>query len=110
MSSWAVLSMMGLYTVDPASTAYEIFSPAFRKIVIHLRAPYPGKTFVIQASHGAWSKPYIQSVRLNGKPLRRCWLWAREITRGGKMDFQLGKKPNKQWGAAPADRPPSLGQ
>ncbi len=110
MSSWAVLSMMGLYTVDPASTAFEISSPAFRKIVIHLRAPYAGKRFVIQAPPGAWTRPYIQSVQLNGKPRSRCWLWAREITRGGKLDFQLGKKPNKRWGAAPADRPPSLGQ
>ena len=36
MSSWAVLSMMGLYTVDPASGAYELCSPVFPKISIHL--------------------------------------------------------------------------
>ncbi len=31
MSSWAVMSMMGIYTVDPASLAYELVSPVFSK-------------------------------------------------------------------------------
>ena len=50
MSSWAVLSMMGIYSVDPASLAYELVGPTFPKIVIHLQAPYPGKTFTIETS------------------------------------------------------------
>lgn len=29
MSSWVVLSMMGVYTVDPASLSWELVSPVF---------------------------------------------------------------------------------
>ena len=56
MSSWAVLSMMGIYSVDPASLAYELVGPTFPKVVIHLQEPYPGKTFTIEAI-GESAKP-----------------------------------------------------
>ncbi len=42
MSSWAILSMMGFYSVDPASLAYELVSPVFDKVVIRLDPPYKG--------------------------------------------------------------------
>ncbi len=110
MSSWAVFSMMGIYTVDPAGLAYELVSPVFHKVVIHLRAPYPGKTFTITASKDAEAKPYIQSVKLNGHVHAQTWIPFGAITAGGKLQFDLGRKPNKSWGSAPADAPPSLGE
>jgi predicted alpha-1,2-mannosidase len=42
MSSWAVMSMMGIYSVDPSSLAYELVSPVFPRIVVHLHSPYSG--------------------------------------------------------------------
>ncbi len=108
MSSWAVMSMMGLYTVDPASGAYELCSPVFPKIVVHLRAPYMGKHLVITTTAEPASTPYIQSVKLNGRPQHHCWLPVGAITHGGHLTFDLGAQPDQSWGAAPADRPPSL--
>ena len=61
MSSWAVLTMMGIYSVDPASLAYELVSPSFSKIVIHLGKPYPGATFTITTTEGPDANPYIQT-------------------------------------------------
>ena len=43
MSSWAVLSMMGIYTVDPASLAYELVGPVFPKVVVHLARSLSGQ-------------------------------------------------------------------
>ena len=108
MSSWAVMSMMGFYPVDPTSLAYELTSPVFPKVVIHLVAPYPGKTFTIESSPDPEHMPYIQAVELDGKPHSRNWIALEKITAGGAARFTLGAEPNKSWGAEPEDAPPSL--
>lgn len=108
MSSWGVLSMMGIYTVDPASTAYELVSPVFSRVVIHLTAPYHGKMFTIEAPGASASNVYIQSVQLNGSKLSKNWIRFRNISDGGSLRFDLGAQPNHSWGAAPQDAPPSL--
>jgi predicted alpha-1,2-mannosidase len=108
MSSWAALSMMGIYTVDPASTAYELVSPVFDRVVIRLTSPYHGNTFTIETSAKASGEAYIQSVQVNGRNLTKDWIWFRELNAGGSLRFRLGPQPNRSWGAAPQDAPPSL--
>ena len=108
MSSWAVMSMMGFYSVDPASRAYELTSPVFTHVAIHLEAPYSGKTFTIQASPNPQDNEYIQDVKLNGQSHSKNWISFQDISKGGSLDFTLGSTPDKSWGAAPADAPPSL--
>jgi predicted alpha-1,2-mannosidase len=106
MSSWAVLSMMGIYTVDPASLAYELASPVFLRAVIHLQQPYSGKTFTIDADGS--NNTYIQSVQLNGQAQRKNWISFRSIAAGGTLEVTLGAKPNTAWGSAASDAPPSI--
>jgi len=108
MSSWAVLSMMGIYTVDPASLAYELVGPTFPKVVIHLHQPYGGKTFSIEAEGAAAHSPYIERVELNGKPQQKNWIPFHSIADGGDLHFTLGSQPNRAWGSAASDAPPSL--
>jgi len=108
MSSWAVMSMMGIYSVDPASLAYELVGPTFSKVVIHLQKPYEGKAFTIEASGAAENAPYIQSVQLNGREQTKNWISFPSISSGGTLHVTVGPKPNEQWGAAPEDAPPSL--
>ncbi len=108
MSSWAVLSMMGIYTVDPASLAYELVGPVFSKVIIQLKAPYPRKTFTIETSGDPESQPYIQSVKLNGQDHNQNWITFSDMTAGGNLQFAAGAEPNRSWGAAPNDAPPSL--
>jgi len=108
MSSWAVLSMMGIYSVDPASLAYELTGPVFPKVVLHLRDPYPGKTFTLVAAGAADDAPYIQSVQLNGHSHHQNWISFHDIAAGGTLHFELSPRPNQAWGAAPEDAPPSL--
>ncbi len=108
MSSWAVLSMMGIYSVDPASLAYELVGPVFPKTVIHLRQPYTGKSFTIEASGAAPKAAYIQKTDLNGQAHAQNWISFKAISAGGNLRFDLGTTPNHAWGSAPADAPPSL--
>ena len=51
---------------------------------------------------------YIQSARLNGKPIARTWISHEEIVRGGELAFTMGSQPNRNWGSRPEDAPPSL--
>lgn len=108
MSSWAVLSMMGIYSVDPASLAYELIGPVFPKVVVHLHAPYAGKTFTIETVGAAPNVPYIQSVELNGHAHTRNWISFHDISAGATLHFVLSARPNQAWGATPDDAPPSL--
>jgi predicted alpha-1,2-mannosidase len=108
MSSWAVLAMMGIYSVDPAGLAYEVVAPTFPEIVIHLSSPYPGKAFTIRADGAAPEAAYIQQVQLHGKPWQKNWIPFHSIAEGGTLHVTVGSAPNRQWGAAPADAPPSL--
>jgi len=108
MSSWAVLSMMGIYSVDPASLAYELVGPTFPKVVIHLQKPYDGNAFTIETNGAAANAPFVQSVRLNGRAHTRNWISFHSIASGGTLSVVVGPQPNEHWGAAPEDAPPSL--
>ena len=108
MSSWAVLSMMGIYSVDPASLAYELVAPTFSKIVLHLEPPYAGKDFTIEADGARANAAYVQSVELNSKTQTKNWIAFPSIAAGGTLRIAVGTNPNEKWGAAPEDAPPSL--
>jgi predicted alpha-1,2-mannosidase len=108
MSAWYVLSQIGFYPVDPGIPDFEVCTPRFGQIIIHLKPPYTGKEFIIEAKNAAPQNEYIQSAILNGKPLTKPWFSESEITKGGKWSLVLGSEPNKEWAALPKDRPYSL--
>lgn len=105
LSSWYVLSSMGIYPVTPGSPTYVIGSPLFGKVTLNLGG---GKAFVIVAKNNSRENKYIQSAELNGKTFDRSWITQKEITDGGTLSFVMGPKPNKKWGSKPEDAPPSM--
>ena len=105
LSSWYVLSSMGIYPVTPGSPYYAIGSPLFGHAVIQLAK---GKSFTIEARNNSHENKYIQSASLNGKPFTKTWLSQQEITDGGIVSFEMGPEPNKKWGSGPQDAPPSM--
>lgn len=112
MGAWYVMSSMGLFQmrggaeIDPV---YEIGSPIFDKVTIHLDPKYyPGKTFVIKTSNNSKDNRYVQSARLNGVPLDKPWFYHKDLVKGGTLEFVMGPKPNEQWGSKPEHAPPSM--
>ena len=101
MSAWFVMSAMGLFQTDGGCRVdpiYEIASPLYPKIVLHLsKKYYGGKTFTIIAKNASKSNGYIQSAKLNGKPLESWWIQQREVVKGGTLELELGPEPNKGW-------------
>ncbi len=89
LSSWYVFSAMGFYPVCPGNTTYQIGSPIFEKIVIHLdKNYYKNDSFVIIAKN-ATSCRYIGRIILNGKELHRYYIKHSEITNGGTLVFEM---------------------
>jgi len=108
MAAWYVFSALGFYPVNPDSGIYAIGSPVVSKAVVHLDSnKYHGRTFTVIAKNNSAGNVYIQSAKLNGKPLMKPWLTSEQITSGGTLRLVMGPKPNPEWGSAQEDRPPT---
>jgi predicted alpha-1,2-mannosidase len=104
MSAFVVFSMMGFYPATAGIPTYDIASPIFEKTTIHLKN---GKDFVIVAEHTSRDNKYVQSVRLNGKPLNQIWFRHADIAQGGTLELTMGDTPNLSLGTATATLPPA---
>ena len=101
LGAWYVLSTMGLFDVQggaPARPTFQLGSPAFDKIIVHL-SPYnaSGKEFVIETKGNSPEALYVQSATFNGKPLDQNWLYRDQIFAGGKLVLTMGPEPSPCW-------------
>lgn len=110
MGALGVLMAIGLFEVDGGCAEkpfYEITSPLFDKVTIHLdNRYYSGKTFQIITKGNSTDNMYIQNASLNGKKWNKCWLYHEDFIKGGALELKLGAKPNKKWGVE--ELPPSF--
>lgn len=95
MSAFVVFSSMGFYPVTPGLPVYTIGSPVFSKVSLALEN---GKQFTLVAHHCSEINKYIQSARLNGHELNTPWFTHEQLMNGGKLELEMGPRPNKQWG------------
>ena len=105
MSSWYVLSALGLYAVTPGTDQYVLGSPLFRRATITME---DGKQFVIEAKDNAKQNVYVDSRSLNGQPFTRNYITYKELTSGGTLQLQMSATPNKQLGTDKSAAPYSL--
>ncbi len=112
MGSLAVLLKTGLFSTNGGTSAkpfYEISSPIFTTITIHLNQKYySGKQFVIKTRNNRPKNIFIQSARINGGPLNQPWLWHDTLVKGGELFLEMGDRPNKNWGSKVSNAPPSM--
>lgn len=104
MSAFVVFSKLGFYPVTPGSPTYNIGSPIFENMVVHLGK---GKEFRINAKNSSDKNKYILSAKLNGKEWDKPWFSHEDIKDGGVLELVMGDKPNKKWGSEPGAVPPS---
>ena len=108
MGSLAVLMKMGIFSVNGGVNSnpfYEIGSPIFDKITIHLNSAfYSGETFVIETTNNNTENCYIQSAEWNGKQLTIPFIPHNELVKGGTLSLIMGNKPNLEWGVKEEDR------
>ena len=59
-----------------------------------------------------WTPDYViwstrtKRIKAHGSEVIPCT--QRDIENGGTLEFQMGPRPNKKWGSAPDDAPPSM--
>lgn len=104
MSSWYVWAAMGMYPEIPGRAELVLGSPLFRSITIHRAAGD-----IVVTAHGAGTDaPYVQSLKVNGRPATKTWLPESFVEHGGRLDYELGTKFNVMWGTGAQDVPPSF--
>ncbi|CDD97681.1 putative alpha-1 2-mannosidase [Bacteroides intestinalis CAG:315] len=94
MSAWYVFSAMGFYPVDPVSGRYEIGTPMYPEMKMHLDN---GKIFTVLAPAVSKENIYIQSVKLDGKPYDKSYITHEQIMNGSVFEFEMGNKPGAVW-------------
>ena len=104
LSAFVVFSMMGIYPVMPGVPVYDVASPVFTKVTIHLKN---GKDFVIAAPASSRDNKYVHSVRWNGKALDRLWIGHKDVANGGTLELTMGDTPNMSLGSQEKSLPPA---
>ena len=105
MSSWYVLSALGLYSVCPGTDQYVLGSPLFDRHTITLEN---GNQFTIIAENNSPENIYIQSATLNGRELVNNYITYNDIVDGGVLHLVMGDKPEKNRGTKKYSAPFSL--
>jgi predicted alpha-1,2-mannosidase len=112
LSSWYVWASLGLFPIA-GQNLFLVNAPAFARATLHLG----DRDFVVEtrghretpiSSDGLERVPppqYVQSARLNGRPLDVAHLSAADVHAGGRLQLELGPEPSA-WGRR--IRPPSL--
>ncbi|MFN8163068.1 MAG: GH92 family glycosyl hydrolase [Solirubrobacterales bacterium] len=103
LSAWYVFSALGLYPEVPGVGVLAISSPLFRRAEIRL--PHGRRALITTAGPGL----YVSSMRFNGRPYGQPWTTYCALARGATLDFRLGRRPSRRWGAGAAAVPPSFG-
>ena len=104
MSSWYVFAALGIYPAVPGRAELVLGSPSFTRATVHR----PGGDVVIAAPAAGAGKPYITALKVDGHASQHTWLPESFAARGGKLDFELSDTPDKRWGSANGDAPPSF--
>ena len=101
LGAWYVISSLGLFDVQglTANTpSFALGSPLFDKVTISLNpAYYKGKTFVIEANNNSKKNCYVDSYRLNGKPMRSLRIPFETVTAGGKLVLEMSDTPKNKY-------------
>ncbi len=93
LSAWLVYSMLGLYPTCPGKPDYQLGIPFFSKVTIQLNPKYyEGKTIVIEAKNNKPGNHFVREMRWDGKKLETPQVSHEEITKGGKLLFNLEQK------------------
>lgn len=90
MSAWFVLSSMGIYPVLVGDPVFQITTPIFDKITIHLEN---GKKFVIKTNRKSQNDFYISKAKLNGQEFKLSEIEHKILASGGILEFHLSNQP-----------------
>ncbi|CAE6499056.1 unnamed protein product [Rhizoctonia solani] len=111
MATWLLWNLLGLYPVT-SQPVYLLSAPFFKAVDVRIgtgdptSASHQSKTYLrIRAPDLDANHPYVQGVKINGKPINRSFIWHDEIINGGVLEFTMGPEA-VGWDSG--ELPPSL--
>lgn len=109
MSSWYVMSSLGLYPVVAGGNYDVITTPQFpnARVQIGHYGKTQGGTLTISAPGSSMANRYIASATVNGKAWDKAWVDQADVAHGGHIKFDLRTKPTA-WATATKNVPPSI--
>ena len=94
MSSWYLLSSLGLYSLSPGTEDYIVSSPLFDKVVIDISDSVDdNRTLEIQAINNGKANVYVDSITFNGQPIGLNSVSYSELMKGGKLVYTMKGEP-----------------
>lgn len=105
-SAWYLFSAMGFYPLVMGSGEYAVGSPLFTKTTVHLEN---GKKLVVEAPKNSAKNIYVQGLKVNGKAWNSTALPHDVLSKGGKLEFDMGAKPST-WGSGKNAAPVSIAE
>ncbi len=90
MSSWYILSSIGIFPACVGDPNYTLTSPLFDQVTLHLAN---GKHFTINTTNNGENNCYVQSRKLDGKDYGDQTLPHDRLMQGGELNVQLGTIP-----------------
>ncbi len=103
MASWWVWNALGLYPAMPGTDLLAVGAPLFPRATVRL----PRWAAADRRPGARRTRPYVRGLRVGGRASGRSWLRFRKVSDGAELRFELGRKPNRRFGAG--DLPPSYG-
>jgi predicted alpha-1,2-mannosidase len=101
-SSWVVFADLGFYPEIPGVGGVTTNSPVFPKVTL-LLGDHPLQ--IVAA--GAPQKKYVNSISLDGSPIRNWWIDWDQLSKANTLEFTLSDMPNHEAGEMPPSYPPA---
>ena len=101
-SAWYVFSAMGFYPVAPGTGEYALGSPLFKKMTLTFEN---GKKLEIAAPQNSAENIYVNTVTRDGVAYSKNYFTHSDLMKGGKLQFEMTKIPNKSRGTSPESFP-----
>lgn len=109
MSSWYVMSSLGIYPTMSGSGTFVLSTPQFASTTVRIGkyGSRQGGTLRITAPGVSDTNRYVTSARVNGAKTSKTWLRWSALQHGGSVDYRVSATPGT-WGTRAKDAPPSL--
>ena len=102
-SSWVVFAFLGIYPEIPGVAGVTLNTPVFPSVILKM----DGHDLHILAAD-APAKRYIQSVKLDHKPVRATWLDWERLKSSSELNFTLSDQPVREAGEQPPSFEPTV--
>lgn len=93
MSAWLVMSALGIYQLCPGDPVYELTSPMFKEVILHLEN---GSKLRILSERYGDGNTFLADVKLNGASIDR--LSHTDLMGGGELKFMMSSS-REGWSA-----------